>query len=525
MSSVPVALRNLLIYALCIPLALFLGYQLSTPMTYESVATLGIVLMVLVTPLVLKWHRPLLFFAINASMMIPVWGRPKLGLVMVAVSLGVSILQRTIQQRFRFLSAPEITAPLVGITVVLLFTAFLRGGFGLHAFGGSNVGSSRYLMMLLGVLCFFAMTAQPIPAHRRNLYVGLFFLSSVTAVVGDFFSVISPSLYLIYLVFPAYSVSGTSDLSFGATRLIGFTTLAVSFMNFMLARSGIRGLLLEGKRGRGIVFIGLCLLMFLGGFRSVLIHVALLLGLMFWLERLYRTRLVVPLILGGLLVVTLTIVFLPQLPFTFQRSLAFLPVNVSPEARIDAAGSSEWRVQMWKSVLPEIPNYLLLGKGLSFSEADFQANTSRELSARNPDQWLWAVIAGDYHNGPLSALLTFGIWGFIALVWFHIAGWRVMVLAWRNGNPEIRLLNSFLLAKFLVHLISFWFVTGSMYSDMLIFSSILGFSVALNGGVCRVPFSAAAPSEPAPTAPGPLRLRPRPALAVAREQAGTSRVG
>jgi hypothetical protein len=524
-SGLPPVLRNALIYVVCLPLALFLGYQLSNPLSYEAVSTVAIVFLVLITPVVLKWHQPLLFFAINASIIVPFWGRPKLGLVMVAVSLGVSILQRTLRPRFRFLSAPEIATPLFVIIVVVMATAVLRGGFGLRAFGGSSVGSSRYLMLILGALSFFAMTAQTIPANRRTLYTALFFLSGITAVVGDFFNVISPSLYLIYLVFPINRVADTNDFTFGETRLFGFTILAVCLMNYMLARYGIRGIFLEARRWRTIFFIVFSILIFLGGFRSVFIHVTLMLGFMFLLERVYRTRLVLPLILGGVLLMALTIVFLPKLPFTFQRSLAFLPLNVSPEARVDADSSSQWRIQMWKAVLPEVPNYLLLGKGLSFSEADFEANTSKELSARNPDQWLWAVIAGDYHNGPLSAVVTFGLWGFMALVWFHVAGWRVLLMAWRNGNPEVRHLNAFLLTKFLVHLTTFWFVSGSMYTETLIFASILGFSVALNGGVCRVPYATPAVASPAPALPQPLPPRPRPILAASRAHPVASQKG
>lgn len=515
MSGQP-AIKALIIYAVCIPLALFLGYQITDLawMSRESLATVGIVLAVLVTPILLKWHRPILYFTINTGLMaffVP--GRPKLGMVMVALSLTISVLHRILQPRSKFLHAPEIARPVIAVIVVLLFTAFLRGGIGFNAFGGSTVGGSRYAILLLGMLSFFAFTAEPIPEKSRNLYLGLFFLSGVTAVVGDFFSLLPQTSFIIYiyLLFPSVNVSAaTTEFEVGATRLFGFTGMAAAFYHFMLAKYGVRGIFMEAKRLRLLIFCGVFATAFLGGFRSVIIHFVLLFFVMFYLEKLYRSRLVVPLILAGVLVASVTVIFLPKMPFVFQRALAFLPVNISPEARMDAAGSSEWRVQMWKAVWPEVPNYLLLGKGLGFAEADYLAITDRSLS-RSPDQWMWAVITGDYHSGPLSILLTFGLWGAIAFIWLHISGWRVLVLNFRNGDPSLRIINAFLLTKFVVHMITFWFVAGSMHGDAFIFASLLGFSVSLNGGVCRVPAAVSEPvkaTSPTPPRREGLRLRP-----------------
>jgi hypothetical protein len=98
---------------------------------------------------------------------------------------------------------------------------------------------------------------------------------------------------------------------------------------------------------------------------------------------------------------------------------------------------------------------------------------------------MWAAIVGDFHNGPLSVVLTFGLWGFIAFVWLQLAGLRVLYLNYRHGEPEVRTLNTYLLAQYFVQIILFWFVFGSMYSETLIFVSLVGFGVAANGGVCR----------------------------------------
>ena len=98
---------------------------------------------------------------------------------------------------------------------------------------------------------------------------------------------------------------------------------------------------------------------------------------------------------------------------------------------------------------------------------------------------MWAVITGDFHNGPLSVLLTFGIWGVIAFVWLHLAGLRALIRNYRYGDPELRTVNTFMLTAYFVQMVMFWFVFGSMYSETIIFVSFLGFSVAVNGGVAH----------------------------------------
>jgi hypothetical protein len=97
----------------------------------------------------------------------------------------------------------------------------------------------------------------------------------------------------------------------------------------------------------------------------------------------------------------------------------------------------------------------------------------------------------------------------IAFLWLQLAGLRVLYLNYKNGAPELKVLNTYLFAQYIVQLVVFWFVFGSMYSETIIFMSLVGFGVAANGGVCRQPVVQPAPAPSAQ--PAPLRpLRPRP---------------
>ena len=79
-----------------------------------------------------------------------------------------------------------------------------------------------------------------------------------------------------------------------------------------------------------------------------------------------RSRLMPILLLMGV-PVALVLPFTDKLPFGVQRTMCFLPVHVDPIVEADAKISTDWRVEMWKIVIPDIPKYLILGKGYSLS--------------------------------------------------------------------------------------------------------------------------------------------------------------
>jgi O-antigen ligase len=190
--------------------------------------------------------------------------------------------------------------------------------------------------------------------------------------------------------------------------------------------------------------------------------------------------------------------------------LAWLPLNIDPEARLDAQASTEWRIEIWEALLPQVPKYLLLGKGYAFSVETFQQNMGRDATFQNfisaADNPL--ALSSDFHSGPLSVVLSFGIWGALAWLWFWAAGFYVV---WRNyhyGDPAIRHLNLFLFAAFVSKCFSFLFIFGAISDDVTGFASIIGLSAALNNGVMRpkpqpklVPAAPAKPSLAMPARP------------------------
>jgi len=280
---------------------------------------------------------------------------------------------------------------------------------------------------------------------------------------------------------------------------------------FMLAKYGIRGIFLDGKPWRLLAFLFFTGMGLLGGFRSALIHFIMVFTVLFFLEGMHRTKLLPALLLAVALAGAVVVPFARQLPPAVQRSMAFLPVPIDPMVRLDAEGSSEWRLSMWKALLPQVPQYLLLGKGLAFTQEDMAFAISQTSLRPLTEDERESALAGDYHNGPLSVIIPFGLWGMIVWIWFQVAGLRVLYNNYRYGEQGLRTVNSFLLAGYIGRSLLFWLIFGSFYAELVQYAGLLGLSVSLNGVVARPALSPVNEEEAAKGVPNFLR-RPRPAF-------------
>jgi O-Antigen ligase len=485
MSNPPALLRSLLVYGLCLPLAVFLGYLLATPMDPATAAAVEILFFVMAIPLLLRWHHPWLIAVWNSSaVLFFLPGSPPVWMGLAAVSFGISLLQYTLNRKMRFLHVPSVMWPLLLLIAVILVTARFTGGFGIKLFGGDVYGGKRYFYILAAVLGYFAIINRRIPPERAGLYVGLFFLVGATVAVGDLAGVLPSFMQFLFVLFPVTSMSAYTDPTSAITQtnLIwrggGVGAMGIAFFCAMLARYGIRGILDAAKPWRFAAFCFFILVSLATGFRSTVVIFLLTLAVLFFLERLHRTWLLLPVVLLTLVAGGMVTLFAERLPLSFQRSLAVLPfIRLNPLAEMDAEASSTWRLQMWQDVIPEIPQYLLVGKGYTFSGMEQAQIGNADLEAFE--------LTGDYHNGPLSVLLPFGMFGAIAFVWLLVAGIRVVYHNYKFGDPAYQNINTFLCAYFIAKVIFFMAVFGGLYGDLPVFLGLLGLSISLNGGVAK----------------------------------------
>jgi O-antigen ligase len=228
--------------------------------------------------------------------------------------------------------------------------------------------------------------------------------------------------------------------------------------------------------------IGLLGLSLLGGFRSVVLLAALLVLVQFYFEGLFRTRLAIYVLLAGVVGIVLLAPIVKHMPLSVQRSISLLPVEIDSAARAQAEGSLEWRLEMWQILLKQIPQYFWVGKGYAIDPTDlyFAQESTRRGLARDYEG---AIVAGDYHSGPLSIMIPFGIFGLVAFLWFFFASVRLLYRNHVFSEDKLRMINTFLLAYFVCRTIFYFVGFGALHSDLQMFVGIVGLSIAINGGV------------------------------------------
>lgn len=501
--------KSLLTYALVLPFALYVGWivgQLRNNFVedYLTWYQLGIFVAFLAFPLVVKWHRPLLFFSWNTTIMLFFFpGRPSLWLAAAFLSLVVSLVQRTLVRDMQFIHAPSVLLPVLYLLVVIFATGMLTGGFGLRIFGSSKVGGKPYWILFAGTAGFLAMLAQRIPQEKVLLYLRLFFLGSLTNGIGYAINFVGPSLWYIFLVFPVDILPGEEGS--GIARYGGLSTALLGVFWYLLARYGILEMLEKKQFGKMFLLLGVFVLTLGGGFRTFLILMGIVVFVLAYLEGFFRSKYAPVALCAVLLTSGLLIPFVDNLPLPIQRSLAVLPLKLDPRARLEAERSSAWRLEMWRMILPEIPRYFWLGKGLEVAVNELEVSTELSQHGFSNSQES-SIVAGNYHNGPLTVLIPFGIWGVVGWLWFIGASLRALYLNFCYGDEMLRRINALMLALFIGRVLIFFFVVGDFRVELPIFTGMMGFSLALNGGI-RKPVRVRAPLVP-------IRVRPQPASLV-----------
>lgn len=488
--------RTQLMWAVCLPVAVIVGYLLADPVANGSMAVLVMLGTVLCVPIILRWHHPLLVLCWNAAIVFNYFSDSVyFWMFLAVVGFTIGILNRATNPRYQFLVPRSVLWPAVFLGGVVVFTAVLTGGLGMRILGSEQYGGRSYFYILFALLGMFALAGQRIPLKWARTSVFLFFLAGATCAAGNILYMIGPVAYPLFAFFPltqAYGQAVTENnlLTQNAVRIGGFGLASAAVVAAFMARWGFRGVFTLRRPHRILIPITVIGIGAYSGFRSSLILTILLVAAVWWLEgREHRQTLVAGLAMG--VVAALCILpFVSHLPLPVQRSLSFLPVPVHPSVRVDTQSSTEWRVAMWQEVLPQVPRSLVVGRGYALDPNEMDLGFKSHMRGIGR-QWDLAALTGDFHNGFLSLIIPLGGLGVIAFIWLLYAGGRVLYQNYRFGLPELQVANRFILAYFFVRLVYFLLVFGSFYQDLCVFTGLIGLSLSLNGGV----------SSPAPAPP------------------------
>ncbi|HEV8544262.1 MAG TPA: O-antigen ligase family protein [Verrucomicrobiae bacterium] len=501
MQSLP---KSLFVFVFCVPLALVLGIMLATPLDRNTLIILGCAFLLLLTPVLLTSHHALLIASWNAFMIVfflP--GQPYLWMIMAVVSIAFTVLTRTLNRgKIALLNVRGITIPLLLLVLVTYIMCELTGGAGAQALGSDVFGGKRYYYLWGAILGYFALSNIPVVKEKRHLLAAIFFLSGVTAGFSNLAFVLGKNFYFLFTLFPVEwaMIQAAAEYQLGAyTRIGGLGPVGLALVYFFFVRYGIRGTFNLRYPWRLPVFLCAMIVGMFSGYRTTFLLVVITFAMQFLLEGLPKTKYLG--IFGGALVLIAVAVmpFANRFPLPVQRCLSLLPLDLDRTALEEARGSTLWRLEMWRQVIPDIPKYFWVGKGYAIDPKDLYF-AQQNISLRATAPYEEALVAGDYHNGPLTLIIPFGIWGVVVFGWFCAASIRLL---WRNyqfGDPEIQNINTCLFAAFLAKLIYFIFIFGAFYLDLAAFTGLVALSVSMNHGMAR---------RPAP-APLPVRARPEP---------------
>src|SRR5271170_2009329 len=191
MANAFVLSRSHLIYGVCLPLAVLIGYVLADPLDSGSMAVVTLVFCVLSVPLIMRWHHVLLIASCNswiAFFFAP--GHPTLWMVLAFASLSLTLVNRSLGHYIKFFEARSVAYSLVCMALVVFATALFNGGIGIRSLGSSSFGGKKYVILCSAIILYFALAAQSIPRSRARLYTTLYFISSLMPLisyVGAFF--------------------------------------------------------------------------------------------------------------------------------------------------------------------------------------------------------------------------------------------------------------------------------------------------------------------------------------------------
>jgi hypothetical protein len=359
---------------------------------------------------------------------------------------------------------------LVAFSVVLIATASFRG-FGVRVFGGSSWGGAGYIQLAIAIGLY--LMARHVPMSPRMWQVSLYGLILLTLLPSA-----AQLLYVFsggaiwqqyYFVTPDYSVISLLRGFEQQDDLVRLQSAGwFGYQMWILA-------LMIRRRGFIVNFIRFAIMMAAGvsagvsGHRLAFILIvtitAVYASLQTWRGwNVIFNRYIIALGVSVVLLAT----FARHLPMTYQRVLSVIPfANISTEARMNAQGTTGWRVEIWKRMMRQMPKYLIVGKGFAFSPNEIRI-TSAYIRGDSVEQ---AIAAHVYHNGPIGFLFDLGLGGLIcgsgfilAVIWMQ---YRRMRAEWMD--ERLRHLHRVILASYITQALVFFFIFGDPRSSVVQF--------------------------------------------------------
>lgn len=385
------------------------------------------------------------------------------------------IFKRTRKKKVPF----DILDLWVCINVGYLVTVFFRNPVGINVLGGDRVGGRPYVDVALGVMTYLILRRETISPKMSRLipvvWLGAEIFNAVGGLVGVYFPILGSKIGMLYSGFlPSFGREALGAVV-GEDRLTSLQSAGTTMVLYIVCNVNPTYLIRPQNFVKLLGYLLGVILIMLSGFRNALFNVFLTTAF----GVILRDRFVgFVKVLTIALTVVLTALLLSyssiNLPWTFQRTLSFLPGNWDPTAVAAAKDSSEWRYEMWRLAL-STDRYIhnkLFGDGFGMSRQDYERVLDAGLGgvgfigeSATQEQFM---VSGQFHSGPVSSIRFVGYFGLLLfLVLLLILPRCAYLLIGRSRGTPHQFLALFIGIPVIIYPIFFLFVFGAYENDII----------------------------------------------------------
>jgi hypothetical protein len=368
------------------------------------------------------------------------------GLVFQAALVGMCVLSLAMSPRSSMDSmvVPRWAKRSAFAFLFVVFVIMGVRGAGLRIFGESTWGGAPYIYITLSVL-FLVSVVPRVRLSRKQIRYLVFggFIISIFSSLGAHAGFVE-------------QVSESSGPSVGAARLSWLLPIAYATMP-LVAALNLRRFVRWGLMGLVVLLVAA------SGFRSKMVGVMIVFWFFEWCRSRDKKRFFGRSLLVGLVAWVVVIAVSSSLPIGMQRAVSFVPgARVDVAVAQSAEGSVEWRLEIWKEAMSHFDEYWLIGRGVTFDVYGFIDQMGAELG-QGLNSTLFGYLSHNYHSGPVTMLIDFGVPATVLLLFFMLISGRCTIQishkVMHQDTFESRYLL-FLCMNLLWKYFSFWAVFG-----------------------------------------------------------------
>ncbi|MFT4546186.1 MAG: hypothetical protein ACI8XO_002114 [Verrucomicrobiales bacterium] len=358
----------------------------------------------------------------------------------------------------------------VAILMADIALVFLMNPVGLSSLGSATVGSRPYFEIFLAFLAYVVLRNQAILPRQSKSVITAILVTMAVLSLGKTLSYYVPGIGYNLRMFYTDFISQQEALDPSMVNLVGASRNSIlldisqaiiltiiAFSNPLKAMLPIRPLrfVLLGFAFAGILISGFRSLFFLSGCYVII-------GAYIWGRG--RALIATGFVAFAALVCVYAVNAVHPLPLGVQRAFSFLPGDWGEDAKVDSAGSSEWRYEMWNEALfgNKLIENKFVGDGFGFSAQEMEAMEDARMG-NNLDAAIHEhmMLVGGFHSGPISTIRFVGILG---LILFSVFVCILSVKAWRlisdaRGSPLFPIAIYFCVPIFFMP-VFFFFIFG-----------------------------------------------------------------